>query len=747
MRWSHIKLIFSREVRDQLRDRRTMFTVLFLPLLLYPLMGSVMFEVAQFHREQKVVIGVVGAENLPESSNILDDDAAPGIEWKVISDTDRLQQCMDSFLRQRSADNVSNTYTTEPTKTNAIAESKSSDEKPGKKRDLEDCLREYACDSIVCIPPDFRIHQWNVPVQVISNLSWERSTIANNLFNNIIESEHKTWLREKLDKTDLGASVIDPPLLHTLDVAPSNQKGVFLWSKLLPFVVLIWALTGAFYPAIDLCAGEKERGTLETLLCSPARRLEIVWGKLLTIICFSLGTALLNLASMYVTASMVIGRMSSLPNAAISSVLAPLPIQSLGWLVLLVVPISIMFSALALAVASLARSTKEGQYYLMPLLLVGLPLVSLPMLPGVTLSPGTSIIPVTGAVLLSRALMDGEYLTALLHMPTVATMTIVCTLLAVRWAVRQFENETAMLKDGGRYSFKNWLRDAWRKREATPTVNEAVVCGLLILAVLFFGRLSLGLSEMSWANLAINTLLLQLGLMLGPALIMAVMLTKSLRTAFRIHKVSIPELATVGLLAIAVHPTYVTMANAINNEYKLGEETLAMLKQVDLVISSAPFWSVLFCLAALPAITEELVFRGFLFSGLERNNGSLRAVLATAILFGLSHGVLQQSIAAGIMGLLLGWIAVRSGSVLTAILFHLVHNSLSLSLAINGRRGNQPPDWLSWAITYDSGVWSYTEIWSTLSVGVAISLVAFLATRPWIVNHPFAMVEKANRPV
>ncbi len=67
MRWSHIKLIFSREVRDQLRDRRTMFTVLFLPLLLYPLMGSVMFEVAQFHREQKVVIGVVGAENLPES--------------------------------------------------------------------------------------------------------------------------------------------------------------------------------------------------------------------------------------------------------------------------------------------------------------------------------------------------------------------------------------------------------------------------------------------------------------------------------------------------------------------------------------------------------------------------------------------------------------------------------------------------------------------------------------------------------
>jgi sodium transport system permease protein len=732
VRWSHIKLIFTREVRDQLRDRRTMFTVLFLPLLLYPLMGSVMFEVAQFHREHKVVIGVVGAENLPESSAILDDDADPAVQWKVINESARLQQCVATFLN-RNSDVAADQNESPP----------QSDLKL-KKRGLEDCLREFACDSIVCIPPDFRLNQWNVPVRVISNLGWERSTIANSLFDKIVQSEHKNWLRGQLDKTDLGSSIIEPPVLETLDASPPNQKGVFLWSKLLPFVVLIWALTGAFYPAIDLCAGEKERGTLETLLCSPARRLEIVWGKLLTIICFSLGTALLNLMSMYVTASMVIGRMTSLPNAAISSVLAPLPIQSLGWLVLLVVPISIMFSALALAVASLAKSTKEGQYYLMPLLLVGMPLVSLPMLPGVTLSPGTSIIPVTGAVLLSRSLMDGEYLSAVLHIPTVATITIVCTLLAVRWAVRQFENETAMLKDGGRYSFKNWLRDAWRKRESTPTVNEAVVCGLLILAMLFFGRLSLGLSDVTWVNLAVNTLSLQLGLMLGPALIMAVMLTKSLPTAFRVNKVSLPELAAVGLLAISIHPSYVTIANAINSEYKLGDETIAMLKQVDTIISSAPFWSVLFCLAALPAITEELVFRGFLFSGLERSNGHLRAILATSILFGLSHGVLQQSIAAGLMGLLLGWIAARSGSVLTAMLFHLFHNSLSLGLSINGRRGNQPPDWVNWAITYDSGAWSYTEIWSTLSIGVSITLIAFLATRPWMQPRSFVALENAS---
>ena len=73
-------------------------------------------------------------------------------------------------------------------------------------------------------------------------------------------------------------------------------------------MLFIWALTGAFYPAIDLCAGEKERGTLETLLVSPAERREIVWGKLLTIMSFSIVTALLNLTSMGLTAKFILAQ-------------------------------------------------------------------------------------------------------------------------------------------------------------------------------------------------------------------------------------------------------------------------------------------------------------------------------------------------------------------------------------------------------------------------------------------------------
>src|SRR5262249_25750770 len=156
-------------------------------------------------------------------------------------------------------------------------------------------------------------------------------------------------------------------------------------------VLLLWALTGAFYPAIDLCAGEKERGTLETLLSSPAERLEIVWGKLLTVMVFSIATAVLNLTSMAVTGSFIL---SQLPN------FGPPPFAAFAWLLVALVPMAALFSALCLALAAFARSSKEGQYYLMPLVLITMPLTVLPMAPGVELNLGTAIIPVTGVVVL-----------------------------------------------------------------------------------------------------------------------------------------------------------------------------------------------------------------------------------------------------------------------------------------------------------------------------------------------------------
>src|SRR5262245_22979215 len=161
----------------------------------------------------------------------------------------------------------------------------------------------------------------------------------------------------------------------------------------------MWSLAGALYPAVDLCAGEKERGTMETLLISPAGREEIVWGKFLTIWVFSASTALLNLVSMGVTMWLFGG--------VLTKEAAPGP-DALFWCVLLLLPLSAFFSALCLAMGAYARSSKEGQYYLMPLFLVTMPLVFLTLAPRVELNPLYSLVPVTGVALLLRRLMESS---------------------------------------------------------------------------------------------------------------------------------------------------------------------------------------------------------------------------------------------------------------------------------------------------------------------------------------------------
>ena len=256
-----------------------------------------------------------------------------------------------------------------------------------------------------------------------------------------------------------------------------------LWSKILPFVLLLWALTGAFYPAVDLCAGEKERGTLETLLSSPAERSEIVWGKLLTVMLFSIATAVLNLLSMGLTGALVVRHMPDF---------GPPPLLAIVWLLIALVPVSALFSGLCLALAALARSTKEGQYYLMPLVLVTMPLTILPMSPGVELNLGNSLIPVTGIVLLLRTLLEGNY----------AAGGALCSAGGGRDArpaacwpsagrpISSIPKACCSAKASG-WTWACWLRSLLRDRDDTPSVAEALACGVLILMIHFFMSLSL----------------------------------------------------------------------------------------------------------------------------------------------------------------------------------------------------------------------------------------------------------------
>lgn len=481
MNWKHVKLIFSRELRDQLRDRRTLFTITILPILLYPLMGMLMLQVAQFSREHPVQIKILGSENIPESPRLVDGEqlySRVGLESIA-----PLVKISSSALPELDNEKLQAQAT--------------------------DMLNKGDQDLIVIFKPRFReymdqlaqtqvgekvegslLDESDRGLEVILTRSRDQSQIAYNRWQVAIEAWQQEWIATKLKGAGFDPRLVRPLHIAPVDVAPEATRRAIVWSKILPFIMLIWALTGAFYPAVDLCAGEKERGTLETLLSSPARRREIVWGKLLTVIFFSCMTALLNLGSMQFTASLLSNQLAAGGARGLAESLGTPPIYAIGWLTLALIPMASLFSALALAVAALARSTKEGQYYLMPLLLMMLPFVMIPMLPGIELSLGTSLMPVTGMVLLSRALVEGQYLEAVRYLPIVAVVTITCCLLAIRWAVRQFESESVMFRENERWDLRMWITSIWRERDFTASVMEAMLCGAIILVVKFFASLA-----------------------------------------------------------------------------------------------------------------------------------------------------------------------------------------------------------------------------------------------------------------
>jgi sodium transport system permease protein len=703
MHWMNIKLIMMREIRDQLRDRRTLFMIAVLPLLLYPLLGMSFFQVTQFMREHVIRVLVVGAPESDQLPPLLQHDAFSGDLFAVPDDARLLQ------------------LTTMPTRSTAVQPEV--EQIAQARRDMQ----EGNFDVVVYFPANFaeRFAKFReslaaaqagtpsakleaVPrIEIYPHQANDAAKAAHRRVVDVLDSWREKIGRRNLEESHLPATAAKPFQITTLDVAAEGQHKAAVWSKILPFVLLLWALTGAFYPAIDLCAGEKERGTLETLLSSPAERIEIVWGKLLTVMLFSIATAMLNLLSLTITGSLVL---SQLPN------LGPPPPLAIVWLLIALLPVSALFSALCLALAAFARSNKEGQYYLMPLVLVTMPLVILPMAPGVELNAGNALVPVTGVVLLLRSMLEGNYLEALPYVPLVAAMTLICCWLAIRWATNQFNSEEVLFRESERWDVGLWIKHLMRDREGTPSFSEAMFCGVLILLIRFFINFSVNSPE-TFRDLAVLAAMTQLVVVLTPALLMTVMLTRSPSQTLLLRRPPFAaSLAAIGL-AFAVHPTANLLQAMVMRLYPLNNDLERALASLN--FNAGNLWVTILVIAVLPAVCEELAFRGFILSGFRRMGHKWAAIVLTSIFFGATHSIFQQSMVACALGMLLGFIAVQTGSLLPCVLFHAVHNSLSLLIGRLAPTMSEDHQWLTWLVR--EGAQNQLYHWPVVCVSIVLS--------------------------
>ena len=734
IQWKNIKLILLRELRDQMRDRRTLFMVAILPLLLYPAMGIGMVQMTVLFSEQPRNVVVLGAKDLPKHPQLLEGDRFVSNWFTIPSDAEKLRVITDSdvdgdsaeeknreeLLKQARALEVvlkkhqgllkewdqledqenlqrENQLAREITETNARLSKLFAESQiqvlilipKGLSQEIERVSEKLARHE----PIDFDPAESLRPL-ILENSADEKSMIAYRRVEEVMRAWEKAILRDRLSRANLPESLPTPVNPDAIDLAQDEQLAANLWSKLFPALLIIMAATGAFYPAIDLGAGEKERGTMETLLISPAKRTEIVLGKFLTVMVFSVSTALLNLASMGFTGRHMVnvagaGALSKIGDLSFPS------FSALFWIVLLLIPLSALFSALCLALATFARSSKEGQYYLTPLLMVTLGLTVFCLSPAVEINAFYSLMPVVGVALLLKGMLLSSVNAGILYVYAIPVLvtSVGYSLLALWWAIDQFQREDVLFREAERFEVGLWLRHLMRTKDALPSFAEAGFCFVIIMLLQFgvMNTMSEAIRMASDAERPTRMMQLlmiqQLAIIATPALMMGIMLTTSMRKTFRLYFPSLGFLAVGFILPFALHPLSLELAVSLDWFFpSLPEGTVAVLKSMS--DPNQPIWLILLAFAFAPAICEELAFRGFILSGFGRRGRAWLAIILSSVTFGAMHMIPQQVFNATLLGLALGMIAVYSRSLLPGVIFHFIYNSLSVL------RERIPEDWV-----------------------------------------------------
>ncbi len=667
MRWSNVRTIFGREIRDQVRDRRTLFMIFVLPLLLYPILGISMSKYAEVFQEQTRTVVLLGASHLdgPAAAQAGDGPIAAG----PLGLLDPSGEAFNPLLFDGPGDAARLKVVRVP------EGSEWSD--PGARREL---LRQGRADAVVEIPADLGTRLRDLgrsQIPIYYNSADEKSQVTFLRVDRLLERWRELIVEQRRQDEGKPEGYTEPVRAEAKDVATVAESGGSVWARVFPFLLVMMALTGAFYPAVDLCAGEKERGTMETLLISPATRGEIVAGKFLTVLVVSMVTALLNLASMALTGLQLTRGLRGVADparraASAAAVLAPPSISSLLWMVVLLLPLAAFFSALCLALAVMARSMKEGQYYMTPMYLVAIPLVFLTIAPGIVLTPFTSLIPITGLGLLLKTLMLGDYATARAFALPVLLPLGLYAWLALRWAVEQFRSESVLFRESERFDLAGWVRHVIRDRQSLPSPGQSLLCFALMLVAAWYLMPLMGMS--AW-----GLLVLQVGVVLTPPVLLALALTTHPVRTLRLAPAAPRFLVAGAALAITINPLVAELRRGVEALFPTPEAIRSVLEGLQALIPD--LGTAILLLALAPAICEEVAFRGFILSGLVRGGRRWSAIVQSALLFGFMHVLLslfQQLFNATLLGLVLGLLAVLSRSLLPGIVFHFLNNALAV---------------------------------------------------------------------
>jgi sodium transport system permease protein len=407
MNWMNVATVYAKELKDTLRDRRAVMSMIVIPTLVMPVLifglGRIGAKVASKAFEEVPVIMIIDGKDSPSVTDAL----KASRKVHVVPTTD----------------------------------------------DWKEQISDKKIRAAILVPPGFEAALQSETFGSVTVYTYQgelKSSLAANELDRFFRDLRDKTVISRLAQRSLPASLVRPFEIKRENVAAPEKVGGNLLGGFLPYIVIILSLVGAMYPAMDLTAGEKERGTLETLLCTPVGRTEIVIGKFCMVLTGSIAAVVLSLVSMGTSLVLLSSSLrggNSVATGGMQDLAGLLPTvdpRGIVGVVIMTLPVAVMFSAIVFTISLFAKSYKEAQTYITPMIFIVIMPAAIGMMPGMELNARLALVPVLGLSLICKEMLSGVWHWQYLGIIFVSSSVYAAGALAL--AVRMFKREDVIFR-------------------------------------------------------------------------------------------------------------------------------------------------------------------------------------------------------------------------------------------------------------------------------------------------------------
>ena len=472
-------------------------------------------------------------------------------------------------------------------------------------------------------------------------------------------------LEEKLGDYGLTEEFLTPVTYEAKDsVSESESFGMSLGGSI-GMMLILTIMLGAFYPAMDVTTGEKERGTLETLLTLPVTNFQMIMSKYIAVALFACATAVLSLASLGASVLFLVNSVAD----EVSGEFAGIDLSMmLGWmpvLLLAMIVTALFITAFCMCFCVFAKSFKEANNYITPVMFFVMFASMVGMLPSAELNYKTALIPVVNVSLLIKQVMAQQMNLALAG---IAIGTNVCYSVLIVWILSKiYDSENVLFCDGFQ-SFKIFEKRSDIKPGTVPKTGDLILSIVVLLLLSIYLGLAVGATSV-FASTVVSQLLI-----LAMPLLLVWYMKSDVRTLFSLKVPKLKDMAGGFILYIGVYSLMLVVSFILMSIFPQSAENTAMTFDA---LMEQPFVLVVLVMTVMPAIGEELYFRGLIFGSLRHRYSAVWAIVISSVIFGVFHLSLVKIIPTGMLGACFAYVANISGSIYIGMFLHFFNNLVS----------------------------------------------------------------------